>query len=322
MSKVKKNPSLLSITSLRTMLSLIFFMSSLLSAEQIYAEQKQSDNLQHSLSQSNKQAQADIDEHRKQAEEEVQKTIIPDAVVVLEETQKAIDALAQEGKEQEAIRAIEQATGKINILLARHPEKSLLPARYKVKVVDVAPVEIKAIKEIDKAAEEAVKEKNYPHGRLLLKFLRSEINIRSYCLPLAVYPDALKQAAYLLNQKKTQEARLALIAVLKTMVVIDQILPLPVIYAQSLLEMAEKYHLEDKEVALKLLAEARHELERAKELGYFEQKDEYSTLLKSVEDLERHIKGNRNSFALFHNIKDKLVRFLKHPLKTKKGCPQ
>lgn len=50
----------------------------------------------------------------------------------------AVKAIA-DGKNDQAIAAIERATGKINILLARKPSTARLPVNTAVEIVDHAP---------------------------------------------------------------------------------------------------------------------------------------------------------------------------------------
>src|SRR6202035_1385858 len=98
-------------------------------------------------------------------------------------SQNAIKAIA-EGKNDQAIAAIERATGKINVLVARNPSTALIPVEVEVTVIDAAPIGVKAIREIAKMAEYAVEDRDYPKARVLLRNLTSEIRVRTYNLPL------------------------------------------------------------------------------------------------------------------------------------------
>ncbi|AZL15913.1 YfdX family protein [Rickettsiales endosymbiont of Stachyamoeba lipophora] len=275
------------------------------------------DNFQTSQAQSEALARSEIEQQHEQAKEEARKTLVRDAIESLEETKKALTAL-NKGQENEALTAIEHATGKINILLARYPEKSILPIDFEVKLIDTAPVIIQNIKEISKDAEKLLGNKNYPEARLLLDILRSEINIRTYNLPLAMYPTALKEAARLLDQKKINESITELDVAIHTLVVVDQVLPLPIINAKLMLAMAEEKHEKDREAALKLMSSTRHELERARELGYAGKDEEYASLNKAIEALEKQAKSHKKSPFDFSIIKDQLKAFLKRLSESKK----
>jgi YfdX protein len=118
------------------------------------------------------QVRPDIEKQRKDAEQEAQQNLDSEAVVAIGETRKAIAALA-DGKTDEAIAAIERATGKVDVLLARNPATALIDVGYAVEVVDAAPVDLQAIKGRAKAAELAVDAKDYPAARVLLDGLTS-----------------------------------------------------------------------------------------------------------------------------------------------------
>jgi YfdX protein len=73
----------------------------------------------------------------------------------------------------------------------------------------------------------AVGAKDYPTARVILYSLTREIRSRTFNLPLATYPDALKEAARLLDEKENQEASNVLLTALNTLVVVDKVTPLP-----------------------------------------------------------------------------------------------
>src|SRR6202011_723791 len=90
--------------------------------------------------------------------------------------------------------AIERATGKINVLLARNPATAIIPVSVNVAIIDAAPHDVKLIKDHGQYASTAVAAKDYPAARVLLAALTSEIRVRTYNLPLATDPEALKAA--------------------------------------------------------------------------------------------------------------------------------
>lgn len=254
---------------------------------------------------------SEIEQQHQQVNQQVKEAIVQDAVTVIDNTKKAISHL-KEGKEKEALATIEYATGKINILLARRPENALLPIASQVILIDAALRTISNIRNISKAAEKAMKEKDYPRSRVLLNILRDEINILTYNLPLATYPSALKTAARLIEEKKSKEAIGTLENALVELVSINRTIPLPIIHAKIMSKMAEENYKTDKEAALNYLASARDNLDRAKALGYTGNNSGYNTLTRSIKDLEKQIKSNKNSDAAFANLKTKLSAFLKH----------
>jgi hypothetical protein len=254
------------------------------------------------------QARPEIERQRKEAESEGQKSLDKEAVAALEETRRAIQTIAA-NKNDEALAAIERATGKINILLARNPATAILPVNVEVEVVDVAPQNHLAILEIAQDASRAVDNRDFPTARALLRALMSEIRVRTYNLPLATYPIALKDAARLLDQKKNREASAVLLTALNTLMAIDRVIPLPLLRARDAIKQAQQET--QKEAALKLLGKAREELQRSKELGYAGKHAEYAALDNEISSLEKQLKGTEETAPLFAPLREKLSSFVK-----------
>ena len=262
------------------------------------------------------QVRPEVEQQRKDAEDQARKNLDQEAVAAIEQTSSAIKAIA-DNKVDEALAAIERATGKINLLLARNPATALVPVSFEVEIVDAAPPDLKEIRRRAAAAELAVGGKAFPAARVLLESLASEIRVRIYTLPLATYPEALKNAARLLDEKKTKEASTVLLTALNTLVEIDQATPLPLALAQAAIDAAQQMRDKDKEVAQKHLALARTELERAKELGYAGKDPEYAALGKSIKDLEKQLKSGGETGSLFASLKQKISAFFKRESETK-----
>jgi hypothetical protein len=272
---------------------------------------------QPSLAQSQAQARPQIEQQRRQAEQQAQQSMDRDAAAALEETQRAINAIA-DGKTDDALAALERASGKINVLLGRNPSTALIPVQAEVVVIDTAPGDVRAIRDIAKAAERAVKDRDYPQARVHLTGLMSEIRIRSYNLPLASYPASLREAARLLQQGKRIEAEAALATALNTLVIIDRVRPLPIAEAQTAIAEAQALRDKDRDRAVTLLNAARDELERGKELGYAGNDPEYASLNKEILDIEKQLKGNQETASLFSRLKDRIGSFFKRQSESPK----
>ena len=254
------------------------------------------------------QARPEVEQQRKEAEQKAEKTLDKEAIAALEDTTKAIKAIS-DNKIDEALAAIERATGKINILLARNPATALIPVALQVEVVEAAPLDLHAIKARAKAAELAVDGKDYPAARVLLDGLTSEIRVRTSNLPLATYPAAMKEAARLLDQKKTKEANTILLTALNTLAVIDLVTPLPLALAQTAIHEAQTLREKDKDKAQKLLAVAKNELERAKALGYAGNDPTYAAMNSSISSIEKQLKGNEDTDSSFAKLKEMVTSF-------------
>ena len=256
------------------------------------------------------QARPGVEKERKQAEEDAGRSLDQHAIAAIAETQLAIDAIASNRTDM-ALQAIEQATGKINVLLARDPATGLIPVSVRVEVIDTAPNDTKTIKDLARQVSTAIAAKDYPAARVVLDTLTSEIRVRTYNVPLGTYPDALKEAARLLDQKKNQDASNVLLTALNTLLAVDRVTPLPLVFAREALDAAKGQSQSDKAAAQTLVQTAKNQIERAKELGYAAQAPEYADLSADVSTLERQLKGNSDAGSVFAKLEDKLSAFLK-----------
>ena len=254
------------------------------------------------------QARPEVEQERKQAEEKAQQTLDKEAIAAVDETTKAVKSIA-ENKKDEALATIERAIGKVNVLLARNPATALIPVSTAVEVIEGAPLDLKTIRARAKAAEDAVEDKDYPTARVLLDGLTSEIRVRTSHLPLATYPTALKEAARLVDQNKSTEARNVLLTALHTLVEIDHVTPLPIALAQAAINEAQALREKDKAKARQLLALARNELNRAKELGYAGKDPTYSAIDKSIANIEKQLRGTEDTASTFAKLKESVSNF-------------
>jgi len=260
------------------------------------------------LNRPNSQSQQEIEQERQKATNEAQSSLDQDAVAALEETRKAITAIEQ-GKTQDALQALERATGKLDILLARYPDLALVPLSIQVTVIDLAPLDFDAVAEIRAAAKVAVDVDDFPTGRALLHNLTSEIRTSAVNLPLETYPDAMKEAARLLHQGQPDEARTELKLALSTLVVTEQSRPIPLIFALANLAAATAIAEQDQDNTLKLLKEARTQLKLAKELGYASGDPEYKELERAIRDIERQIRAKEKTERPFAKLREKFSSF-------------
>jgi hypothetical protein len=275
---------------------------------QAQRQPQQSPNLEQGRQTAEKQVRPDVERERQNAKAQADQSLDKDAVAAISQTQTAIDAIAK-NKRSEAFAAIEAATGKINILLARNAAAALIPVASEVDVIDAAPVDEKAIKALDRGLGAAVMAKDYPAARLILYSLTSEIRIRTYNLPLATYPTALKDAASFLDQGKNDQASQVLLTALNTLAVVEKVTPIPVVLARAAITAAEEQSKKDKNAAQTLLATAKNQLQRCQDLGYAADIPEYSDLNTNIARLEKELKGKGETGALFAKLKDELSSF-------------
>jgi hypothetical protein len=244
-----------------------------------------------------------------EVKQQADQPIDPEALAAIRQTQRAIDSI-RVGKNNDALNAIETASGKVNILLARNPATALIPVNYQVAVFDTAPDDIDSIRDIGVAADDAVELGDYPGARALLYGLMSEIRIHVHNLPLASYPAALSTAARLLEQNRAQDAADILDTALSTLVLTDRVIPIPMLLSREAIAEAQTQREQDQQRSSRIVEAARQQLQRARELGYAIGDADYQRLNDEISDLQKQLKGNENADSLFSKIRERLASFL------------
>ncbi len=163
--------------------------------------------------------------------------VLEDAIAALDKTGEAIKALAED-RNDDAVAALEVATGKLEVVLEQNPGLELAPVDVATTVLDIAasPADIERTR---KLAARLIDDDQLQLARPIISTLASEIDISTTYIPLGTYPLALKSAAALIKEGNTDEAAAVLANALNTLVVVDTVVPLPLLNAQLLIEEAK-----------------------------------------------------------------------------------
>jgi hypothetical protein len=238
--------------------------------------------------------------------------ILKDAAKALEETRNAVAALDR-GDKKAALSALEQATGKLDLVVSRDPHLALAPVGVETIIHDLyatAP----AVKAAVSKSKDLLSSNEIQPARWLLQDLASEADINVSEIPLATYPAAIRQAAPLIDAGKVAEAKAALDLALNTIVVNTFVLPLPPIRAEALLAEADRLAAkrnrnEDENNRLRsLIVEVRNQLQLAEALGYGRSGD-YKPLYSQIDDVEKKTEGGKSGRGLFDRLKSSLEKF-------------
>jgi YfdX protein len=246
--------------------------------------------------------------------EDKRRTLMADATSAIQETQAALKHL-DDGKTKEALAALERATGKLDVILARDPTLDLAPAGVGVVTYDVRGGP-DAVKQVRKQAEDLIDAGQLQKARRLLNNLASETVISVTNIPLATYPDAIKAAVKLIDQNKKDEAKRVLQTALNTQVVTDTIIPLPVVKAQEALKTTEslaekKDRTKDDNDRLKAsMDQARGQLELAQALGYGT-KNDFDKMYQQLTEIRDKTVDNKFGTGWFAKIKASIANFLR-----------
>ncbi len=250
-----------------------------------------------------------VNKTREKKTEEKRKSVLQDARIAVRETENALKLL-DENKPEQALKALERATGKIEIILARDPNLSLAPAGIYTVTYDVL-ADIDAVNALRKQVQRAMEKGRLQEARHLIKNLASETVISVTSIPLVTYPDAIKLAAKYIARNQINEAKRLLQTALSTLVVTETIIPLPIVAAERLLEqakvLAEKSNRTEAENKLltESLRKARQELEFAEALGYGTEED-FRNVYREIENIGEKTEGGKSETGLFASIKEYL----------------
>ena len=247
-----------------------------------------------------------VDSKKKDEISEKRKKIMEEATAAVNETKKALKAL-EDNKPKDALAALEVATGKMVLILARDPELALAPVDVNVATFDLYAT-LDSIKGAVAQSEDLLEGGEVQKARTLLSGLGSEIVISVTNIPLATYPDAIKAITPLIDEGKLEEAKAGLQRVLNTMVVTKTIIPIPVMRAEAYLEEAEQLtenkerSNEENEKLTDLLDRARTQLEMAELLGYGT-KGCFKPMYEQLDEIAKKTEGNKSGEGFYEKLK-------------------
>jgi hypothetical protein len=281
-----------------------------LASSQLYAEVSALPEEPQPQSDITQSVQQEVDNEATNKADEKRQQILSDAGAAIDETKKALQALANKNT-GEALAALERATGKLELILARDPALSLAPVDVNIVTYDLL-ANPDTVKAIIHDAENYLEDGEIQKARPLVANLGSEIVISSVNIPLATYPAAIKAITPLIDEGRLDEARVGLQAALNTLVVTtDEVIPLPVLRAQQLLKNAEALaenedrNLKDSETLANMLMAARTQLHMAELLGYGSKKS-FKPLYEQLDMIEDKTAGGKGGKGWFDKIKQQV----------------
>jgi len=245
---------------------------------------------------------------------ERRKQISAEAMASIAETHNALTAL-DAGKKDDALAALERATGKLELILARDPSLTLAPTNVEAVTISVM-ADTNKVKAMRAETERLLDEGQVQAARHLLDGLASETVINVSNIPLATYPAAMKQAVKLIDDGKLDAAKQTLQTALNTLVVKSTIIPLPVAAAQQMLAEAEKLSAKPNRKDVEnnrlniLLAGARTQLEFAEVLGYGTRQD-FQGFYAQLDDIKSKTSNGQSGNDFFGKIKSSLADLVK-----------
>ncbi len=229
------------------------------------------------------------------------RALVREAMVANEDMLLAIVSLEQADKDT-AYKALADASGKLDVVLARDPHLRRVPVSVHATTrdLDSGPKSVsKALAE----AKEQLSKGNVQTAKSLLRPLSSEIRITTESLPMDTYPAAIKQATQEIQAGKGGDAAQLLANTLTSIVTTEKVIPLPPLKAEADVQTAEGLIQADptknRAAALDLLNQARRQLEVGKLLGY----GEYQDVKQELAAVQHKLDGGTADSGVFARLK-------------------
>ncbi|HEY8034190.1 MAG TPA: YfdX family protein [Methylobacter sp.] len=252
---------------------------------------------------------------------EKEQQIVNEAAEAVSGTHQALEAL-EKNDIKRAFFILQTVSGKLDVILAKKPALALIPSDIEVDVSDFkgdAKMVEKAIAEADDLLDEG----KVQDAREILAKLSSEMRITTISMPLGSFPSAIKDAVTLIDKGQSKEAAEILNKVLNMLVETTEIIPLPFLRAEALLdEASELEHKKDmsqdknREEVLKLTDETKDQLKLAELLGYGD-KDDYKMLYTEMDVIKETLHSEKAS-ATWEKIKRTLSELKNKVMHSKK----
>lgn len=170
------------------------------------------------------------------------KQVIKEAADAAKATQTALIAL-NNNQPQQAIAALQVASGNLHLLLARDPSLGMLPIDFQIQVIEGVN-DLKTIKILEDELDDLIDDNYYQSARPIMDSLVDEIRVTTVYLPLATYPATIDSVTPLIDAGKLEEAKQVLYDVLETFVSKEEVTPLSIIRAED--KLSEAFQIEPK----------------------------------------------------------------------------
>ncbi len=243
--------------------------------------------------------------------------LVKEAVNSLKDAHEALVLLEKKDKEN-AVKKLESALGKLEVILASKKVPEQLPIDSVVRIKEY----VGTSKDIDTAVNMArtlLNKNKVQEARTVLMPLVSQIDVTTVSLPLGSYPDALKLAAKYVHSDELEKAKEVLGIALSTFASVTEVVPIPLIKASDLIAASSVIAKEDKNRALRYLDAASESLKVAHKLGYVSKSTTtYKVLQEQIEAVQKEIKGPNKAEKLFETLKASLKEFKEKVFSEKK----
>ncbi len=199
--------------------------------------------------------------------------VVQEAIDGVMLTKKAYQLLDQD-KSTEAKKGIVKALSEIDAAISANQGIDLLPIKADVQVLMGVYDLPTAIARKDTALE-VLNSGDVQTARVLLNPMVDEIDVDIVSIPIAAYKGKLNDALGHLENNKKWEARQNLREALSLFILNTEVIPIPLVEADALIDEAVGVEKTDKKKAVELLEQANDALSLSDVLGYTTKEDKY-----------------------------------------------
>ena len=142
--------------------------------------------------------QSEVESTGKEEVVKKRKALVKEALNALSGTKKALKAL-EDGNTKDALAALAEVTGQLEIIISRDPHLAFVPVDVEVTSTDIY-ADLDSIKKAKDQVENFLGNGEVQKARVLLSGLASELVVSTISLPLATYPESVKAVVPLIDQ--------------------------------------------------------------------------------------------------------------------------
>lgn len=237
--------------------------------------------------------------------EKMREPIIEAAQEGMGEVIVAIELLEQ-GRDQVALEHLQKADGKLDTAVAANPDLMFATVATSMNMFS----NLDSNEELEKELayiEDLFDDDRIQDARRRLNLLRDEIVVTTTSLPLGTYPLAIKDAVSDLTKGKSDEAHATLVTAMNSLVISEEILPIPVLMAKDAVERASNMNKDNKQEVLETLDFAHQQIEKAELLGYVtDDSKNYEQIEEQIESLKDEVEGKNEVEQLYGTLKKEM----------------
>ncbi len=248
-------------------------------------------------SQINRHVTTELTHHKKASEQtpEELKDGFKQTLLALQALQADDISTAQE--------ALKSAAAAFDKALKADPSLDLIPVADGVRV-DSFNADAASVKKMIKTVKKLLERYDTQAARAIMLPMKDEMVLSTTYLPMKIYPDAMKEAQKALQSNNVARALEMMQGALDAIVVKTVTVPIALLSAQDLINVASQLDSSKKKEAEHLLDIASDELEKAVLLGYIKKyEDEYKTIKEEIREVQKEIRGKNRVEKFYDRLK-------------------